>query len=60
MKITPEQFSQLRRAAFDEDVKRFEALATQLVRQGIAEHLDVVNRPCPGTPDGREFLATAR
>jgi hypothetical protein len=60
VKITADQWSQLRRAAFDDDPKRFEALAEQIVRERIREHQDVVNRPGPGTPDGRPYLYSQR
>jgi hypothetical protein len=45
MKITDEQWSQLRRAAFDDDPKRFEALVRYLIRLGIQEHNNVTQRP---------------
>ena len=60
MKITTEQWSQLRRAAFDDDPKRFEAIVSSLIRQGIAEHRAVVERSQPLPIDGRPWLASAR
>ena len=61
MKISAEQWSQLRHAAFDDDPKRFEALVSQFVRETIREHEQVKRGTHPGLmPDGRPWLASAR
>lgn len=59
MKITDEQWSQLRRAAFDDDRRTFEAMVEQIVRQRIHEHNETRQA---GTPymDGRPYLASCR
>ncbi len=60
MQISPEQWSQLRRAAFDDDQARFRALVLSLVRAAVREDNEVRQAGTPFLPDGRPWLASAR
>lgn len=60
MQISPDQWSQLRRAAFDDDRRTFEAVVSLIVRQAIQKDAEVRQIGTPYMPDGRPWLASAR